>query len=507
MDVQNLSWFSVVIGCVIVYLLLKRLRNDNSKPFLPPGPPPLPLVGNLLQLGGGKATEVLLALSQQYGPLMTLRLGMKTVMVVSSPAMAKEVLKTQDHNLAGRWVLQAAKTLDQHKSSIGWADHGPHWKKLRRIAGTELMTSKRLQALQHLRREEIFRTIRLIFEEKGKSVNIAHIVFYIGLNLLGNMVFSSSVFDPSNPESVEFKDAFSLSMKLAGTPNVADFFPFLAFLDPQRLCHQMAINFKKVHKFLDVYIQDRLAKRSKNVEQSGDANKDFLDVLLDSSGTDLTITDIRALIFELFMAGSDTTATTIEWAMAELIRNPDIMKRVQQELEEVVGLNRKVEETDIDQLPYLHAVVKEVFRLHPPIPLLVPHKAEKSCEVAGYTIPKDSQIIVNVWAIGRDPSIWEEPSRFIPERFLEGEKSKMEYKGHDFELLPFGAGRRICVGLPLAHRMVHLVLASLAHSFDWMLSDGMPSYKLDMSDDLGAALKKAVELQAIAIPRLPHNLY
>ncbi|KAH9323397.1 hypothetical protein KI387_018036, partial [Taxus chinensis] len=395
MDVLNVPWFSVVVGSVFVYFLYRRLRKVQSGLPLPPGPPPLPIVGNLLQLGGGKATEVMLALSQQYGPLMTLRLGTKTVMVVSSPAMAKEVLKTQDHNLAGRWVLQAAKTLDQHKSSIGWAEYGPHWKKLRRISSTELMTSRRLQALQHLRSEEIFRTVRLIFEERGKSVNISHTVFYTGLNLLGKMIFSASVFDPNNPESMEFKDAFSLSMKLAGTPNVADFFPFLAFLDPQRLCRQMAINFRKVHKFLDVYIQDRVAKRGKNVEQNKDADKDFLDVLLDFSGPDLTIKDIRALIFELFMAGSDTSATTIEWAMAELIRNPHTMKRVQEELDQVVGHNRRVEESDIDQLPYLHAAVKEVFRLHPPIPLLVPHQAENSCEVAGYSIPKNSKIMVN----------------------------------------------------------------------------------------------------------------
>nr|ATG29974.1 CYP76AA69 [Taxus chinensis] len=507
MDVLNVPWFSVVVGSVFVYFLYRRLWKVQSGLPLPPGPPPLPIVGNLLQLGGGKATEVMLALSQQYGPLMTLRLGTKTVMVVSSPAMAKEVLKTQDHNLAGRWVLQAAKTLDQHKSSIGWAEYGPHWKKLRRISSTELMTSRRLQALQHLRSEEIFRTVRLIFEERGKRVNISHTVFYTGLNLLGKMIFSASVFDPNNPESMEFKDAFSLSMKLAGTPNVADFFPFLAFLDPQRLCRQMAINFRKVHKFLDVYIQDRVAKRGKNVEQNKDADKDFLDVLLDFSGPDLTIKDIRALIFELFMAGSDTSATTIEWAMAELIRNPHTMKRVQEELDQVVGHNRRVEESDIDQLPYLHAAVKEVFRLHPPIPLLVPHQAENSCEVAGYSIPKNSKIMVNVWAIGRDPTVWEEPLKFIPERFLEGDKSKIEYKGQDFELLPFGAGRRICMGLPLAHKMVHLVLAALAHSFDWALPDGLPSEKLDMSDELGAALKKAQELTAIPTPRLPHHLY
>ena len=175
------------------------------------------------------------------------------------------------------------------------------------------------------------------------------------------------------------------------------------------------------------------------------------------------------LLQDIFGAGSDTTATTIEWAMTELIRHPEKMKRAQAELDEVVGSERMVEESDAERLPYLRAVVKEVFRLHPAVPFLIPHRADERCEIAGFVIPKHSQIIVNVWAIGRDPSIWKEPLKFMPERFLDKEKGSVDYKGQNLELIPFGAGRRMCVGLPLASRMVHLLLASLLHPFEWTL--------------------------------------
>jgi len=224
---------------------------------------------------------------------------------------------------------------------------------------------------------------------------------------------------------------------------------------------------------------------------------------------EFTVTDIRGYLSDIFGAGSDTTTATIEWAMAELIRNPEIMKRAQKELDEVVGDKRKVEESDTDRLPYLRAVVKEVFRLHPTVPLLVPHKADRRCEVGGFVIPKNSEILVNVWAIGRDPAIWNEPSRFMPERFICGDKkiNGMEYRGQHFELIPFGAGRRMCVGLPLASRMVHLVLGSLLHSFEWAPPDGMNPEQVDMTDKFGLTLKKAVPLYAIPTPRLPCDMY
>lgn len=206
---------------------------------------------------------------------------------------------------------------------------------------------------------------------------------------------------------------------------------------------------------------------------------------------------------DLFIAGSETTSSTVEWAIAEALHNPQIMKKIQAELEEVLGKDGRVEERDIDRLPYLHAMVKETLRLHPPAPLLIPHRAESSCEVAGYMIPKDTQVLINAWAIGRDPIMWDEPTEFKPERFME---SDIEYRGQNFELIPFGAGRRICPGLPLAHRMVHVIIASLFHYFDWSLPDGVTPENMDMSEKFGITLQRASPLIAVPSPRLPATI-
>ncbi|KAK3406223.1 hypothetical protein EUGRSUZ_K02387, partial [Eucalyptus grandis] len=166
----------------------------------------------------------------------------------------------------------------------------------------------------------------------------------------------------------------------------------------------------------------------------------------------------------MFLAGAETSSSTVEWALTELLRDPNSMAKVQAELSRVVGSNRKVQETDIDQLSYLQAVVKETLRLHPPLPFLVPRKAMANTIFMGYDIPKNTQVFVNSWAIGRDPDVWEDPMAFKPERFI---GSKLDYKGQHYEFIPFGAGRRMCAGMPLAHRVLHLALSSLLHEFNW----------------------------------------
>ncbi|GLJ32532.1 hypothetical protein SUGI_0654570 [Cryptomeria japonica] len=506
MEEQWLIWLSALLSSTLSYFLLDLIRRRKKKrrENLPPGPPAWPIVGNILQLGK-KPNESLWALSQKYGPLMTLSLGMKTAVVVSSSEMAKEVFKTHDQNFAGRILIEAAKILSHHESSIAFAQYGDYWRKLRRIATTELFSPTRLQALQHLRRDQVSQTIRMVFDKRGKSLNIAHLVFYEGLNLMSNAIFSKKLFDPNNLDSAELRNAFTESLRLAGKPNLADFYPFLRFLDPQGVSRGVAVHSKRLHKYLDVFIQERLEARRQGVGLPRE--KDFLDILLDLTAHDFTLVNIRALLLELLSAGSDTTTTTIEWAMVELIANPHVMRQAQKELEEVISFNRKVEESDIDHLPYLHAIVKEVFRLHPALPLALPHRADNTCEVVGYMIPKHAMVIVNVWAIGRDPKIWKEPLKFMPERFFNGEYSKMKYKGQDFELIPFGAGRRVCLGLPLAHQMVHFTIASLIHSFNWTLPIGMNHEKINMSDTFGIVLKKAIELHANPTPRLPNHLY
>jgi len=326
------------------------------------------------------------------------------------------------------------------------------------------------------------------------------------VNMLGNMAFGKDMFDFHSPVFQEFKDIISKTILTVGAPNLADYFPFLQWLDPQGVRRNTRIYMERLFGILDKFIEDRLAKRSKTMDGK-DGPKDLLDALLDMRSDEITLIDIRSYLADIFAAGSDTSAKAMEWAMAELICNPEKMKRVQTELDEVVGRNRRVEESDTDRLPYLCAVVKEVFRLHPVAPLLLPHRAVSTCEIGGYLIPKDTQVIVNVWAIGRDTAIWNEPSKFIPERFIDSKMSSVDYKGQHFELIPFGAGRRMCVGLPLASRMIHLALASLLHSFDWAPPKGMAAEHVDMTEKFEFTLQKAVRLEAIPTPRLPPDVY
>ena len=200
---------------------------------------------------------------------------------------------------------------------------------------------------------------------------------------------------------------------------------------------------------------------------------------------------------DLFTAGTETTASTLEWAMAELLHNPKALLESQRELKQIIGEWNLVEESDVARLPYLQAIVKETLRLHPSVPLLLPRTAEVDVELHNFIVPKGAQVLVNAWAISRDPSIWEEPDSFLPKRFL---GSEVDIKGRDFGLIPFGAGRRICPGLPLAIRMLHLMLGGLIHSFDWKLEDGVTLERLDMEDKYGLVLHKAQPLRAIPIP-------
>lgn len=199
---------------------------------------------------------------------------------------------------------------------------------------------------------------------------------------------------------------------------------------------------------------------------------------------------------DLFVAGTDTTSSTLEWAMAELIKNPEKMRKARTELHQFVGKNGELEESQVSKVPFLQAVIKETLRLHPPAPFLVPHKANCAVELCGFLVPQNAEILVNVWAMGRDPSIWDNPNLFGPERFME---SEIDFRGRDFELIPFGAGRRICPGLPLASRALGFMLASLLYHFDWKLPDGLKPEDMDMSQNYGFTLHKVQPLRAIPI--------
>ncbi|KAF9595314.1 hypothetical protein IFM89_038466 [Coptis chinensis] len=494
MDYTNLLLFlSFVCLCIcIVSSTATRLRRAN----LPPGPLPLPIFGNLFKLGS-KPHRSLAELAKVHGPLMTLKLGSVTTVVVSSPTLAKDILQTHDQSFASRNIPEAVRALKHHELSMAWLPALTQWRNIRKMCNTQLFVMQRLEFSQALRRQKVEELLAYVDEncEHRRAVDIGQVAFSTVLNLISNTVFSADLTRLDSNYAQEFKALVRGVMEEAAKPNLADYFPILRSFDPQGIRRRMENYFRKLDDLFDGMIKKRLDSRQ--LEASPSCH-DFLDTILDYKQDDFQLSDpdIKALLKDIFVAGTDTTSSTLEWAMTELLRNPNKMVKAQLELEEVFGKDKPIDESDIIGLPYLQAIVKETFRLHPPVPLLLPHKAVTNVNIGDFTVPQHTQVLINVWTIGRDSSIWENPSSFVPERFL---NSGVDFKGRDFTLIPFGAGRRICPGLPLAFRMVYLMLASLLHAFDWKLEEGISPEDIDMEENFGLALQKAKPLKAIPI--------
>ncbi|KAL6640922.1 hypothetical protein ACP70R_019103 [Stipagrostis hirtigluma subsp. patula] len=488
-----LAWLVISLLAVYFLDLLARARRG-----LPPGPRPLPLIGSL-HLLGDQPHRSLARLAKIHGPLMSLRLGAVTTVVVSSPEAAREFLQRHDAVFAHRSVPDAVR--DHGRNSVPWLPSTARWRALRKIMATELFAPHRLDALQRVRRDKVRELVdhvrRLAME--GAAVDVGRVAFATSLNLLSCTIFSRDLTDlDDHGGSKEFQEVVTEIMEAAGSPNLSDFFPALAAADLQGWRRRLAKLFARLHRVFDAEVDRRLHGR-----QTGEPRKDdFLDLLLDAAAVEddtarLDRDTLRSMFSDLFAAGSDTTSSTVEWAMVELLRNPLSMTKTCNELAEVIGSRRNIEESEIGRLPYLQAVIKETFRLHPPAPLLLPREGESAIQIMGHTIPKGARVLVNVWAMGRDKDIWPEPEKFMPERFLE---RSIDFRGGDFELIPFGAGRRICPGMPLGIRMVHLVLASLLNQFKWRLPDKVQRNGIDMTEKFGVTLTKAVPLCALATP-------
>ncbi|KAL5541017.1 hypothetical protein UlMin_042590 [Ulmus minor] len=479
--------FTILLFLILTWFLFLAISSITRKSSgnLPPGPKQLPIIGNLHQLGA-KPHKSLTELARIHGPLMSVKLGQVTTIVVSSAAMAKEVLQTHDRLLCSRTIPDALSVYEHNTTALPWIPVSDLWRNLRKICNTQLFAGKVLDANQNLRRRK--RSVA------GEAVDIGRAAFTTALNQLSNTIFSVDLADPNSDLAKEFKDITYNIMKEAGTPNLSDYFPLLKMIDPQGVRKRMGINFKRLIDVFDGLIDQRLRIRE---SRDSSMNNDMLDTLLNiAEGGELNRNLIKQLLVVLFVAGTDTTAATFQWAMAELLRNPEILSKARAELEQIIGKGNPVEESDIARLPYLQAIVKEVFRLHPVGPLLLPRRAVADVEIAGFTVPKGAQIFINIWAIGRDPNTWNDPNSFNPERFL---GSELDVKGRNFELLPFGGGRRICPGLPLAMRILHLVLGTSIHSFDWKLENGIKPEEVDMEEKLGLTLEIAHPLRAVPI--------
>ncbi|XP_031096913.1 cytochrome P450 76A1-like [Ipomoea triloba] len=496
-----LVWIiSILVPAVVLHLHLHR-RKTISRQRLPPGPRGWPVFGNMFDLGE-MPHKTLMGLKRQYGSVVWLRLGSINTVVVLTAKAAAELFKNHDVAFADRTITEVMTAQSYEKGSLALAPYGTYWRVMKRIMTVEMLVTKRINETVPVRRKCADVLLTWIENETtvgGSSVAVARFVFLSLFNMLGNLILSRDLVDPESRIGSEFFTAMMGLMEWGGHPNIVDVFPCLRWLDPQGLKRKMNRDLGNTYEIVSGFLKERMKERE--AEGAESRKKDFLEVLLNFEGNGkdepqtLSEHELIIIIMEIFLAGSETTSSSIEWAMTELLLKPETMDKAKAELAQVVGPNRKFEESDIDNCKYLQAIIKETLRLHPPIPFLVPRKAIHDTEFMGYHIPQNTQLFINVCAIGRDPECWGNPSSFRPERFL---NLKTEYKGHHFELIPFGAGRRICAGIPLAHRMLHLVLGSLLHAFDWGIDRDFDDDIRDTRERMGVTVRKLKPLRAIA---------
>ncbi|KAJ1297041.1 hypothetical protein BS78_01G347900 [Paspalum vaginatum] len=517
----------VVLGTALFLLtVLHLLRQQRAarKYKLPPGPRPWPVIGNL-NLMGPLPHHSIHELSQRYGPLMSLRFGSFPVVVGSSVDMARALLKTHDLALIDRPNWAAGKYTNYNYADLFSTPYGAYWRQGRKLWQSELFNARRLASLEHVRSEEVRCMLSDVHvaaaaSSAGGAVLIREHIFMVNLNVVSRMVLGKKYIvegsdsgAPTTPE--EFRRMVDEQFFLNGVLNAVDFIPWLGWLDPQGYIRRM----KRVAEMFDRFLEHVLDEHNERRRREGKefVARDMVDVLLelaDNPSLEVPIKrdGVKGNTLDLMSGGTDTSTVTVEWAMSELLRNPDVLAKATEELERVVGRDRLVSEGDIPSLPYLEAIVKETMRLHPVAPLLTPRQAREDVSVSvgggGYDIPAGTRVFVNVWAIGRDPAVWEAPLEFRPERFLAGGGGAgVDVKGQDLQLLPFGSGRRMCPGMALGLKMVHVVLANLLHAFAWRLPDGVAAEELSMEETFSLTVPRLLPLEAVAEPKLPARLY
>jgi cytochrome P450 len=436
-------------------------------------------------------------LASKYGPLMHLQLGQTSAVVVSSPETAKQVMKTHDLLLATRPSILAVEILSYERKNIAFAPYGDYWRQMRKIATLELLSSKKVRSFCSIREEELKNLVESINSSSSESlpIDLTEAIF----SLISSVVTRSAFGDKCTVDRDSFIKLMNEAISLSGGFDVSDLFPSFKLLP---LLTGIRSKLVKIHRKLDEMfdkIIDEHVLAKGDIDAQG--TEDLVDVLLrikDSDALEFPIThiNIKGVIIDMFMAGTETSSVTIDWAMSEMIRNPRVMEKAQAELRQALKGKQVITESDIKEFSYLKSVIKETLRMHPPLALLLPRECMEECQIDGYTIPVKTKVIVNAWAIGRHPEYWKDPDCFYPERFENG--AGLDFMGSNYEFLPFGAGRRMCPGITFALAGVELFLASLLYHFDWSLPNNMKSENLDMTENFGATVARRNHLLLIA---------
>ncbi|CAM0946433.1 unnamed protein product [Alopecurus aequalis] len=501
--------------CIIVTLLLPPLllnlvkRRRNGDPNLPPSPWRLPVIGNLHQVmrGGPLVHRTMADLARRLeAPLMYLELGEIRVVVASSADAAREIMKDHDASFATRPWNTTTRLLRSDGEGLVFARYGALWRQLRKLCVVELLSARRVRLFRRPREEEVSRLVAAVAESalSGDAVNISELITMA----VADSTMRSLVGDRFERRE-EFLEALAEIIKVGSGFSLDDMFPSwrLASAVGGMTCRAEA-NHRKTYELMDcVFRQHQQRREAVSDSATKEEDEDLVDVLLrvqKEGGLEVPLTtgNIKAVILDLFNAGSETSANTLQWAMSELIRNPRVMYKAQTEVRNRLSGKPTITEDDLANLTYVKHVIKETLRLHSVLPLLLPRECRESCAIMGYEVPKGTTVFVNAWAINRDPKYWDYAETFKPERF---ENAMVDYKGTNFEFIPFGAGRRICPGITFAEANMELVLTALLYYFDWNLPGNALPDELDMEEDMGISVRRKSDLYLCPVIRVnPH---
>ncbi|KAJ1688254.1 hypothetical protein LUZ63_019644 [Rhynchospora breviuscula] len=498
-----ISCQAVLLSIAILALtkIILAYASKNKSKNLPPSPPALPFVGHL-HLMKKPLHQTLARISEQYGPITYLRFGTRPVLVVSSRSLAEQCFTTHDMAFANRTHLPSAKHVSFDYHHIGAANYGPHWRNVRHIAAVEVLSAQRLHASSDVRVGEVRDMTRHLFQSwnnasipsKGsdyfEKVDLKTKLFELSLNVMMTMI-AGKRFYGENIEDLEqtkrFREAVEEFFSLSGASNAEDFLPILRMLGmggaAKKLNHLAELNKEMTQKLIDEHRKAGGEKKKTMITNLLELQKENPEKYNDET--------IQVIAVSLLQAGTDTSSNSVEWAMTLLLNNPQVLKKAAAEIDAHVGSERLIQESDMPNLPYLHCILNEVLRLYPGGPLLVPHQSRENVSLGGYEIPKGTMLLVNAYHIHRDPSLWDEPTKFKPERFeRKAELAKW--------MIPFGMGRRRCPGEGLAIREVGLILGTLIQCFDW---ERIGEEFIDLTEGSGLTLPKAVPLEAMYRPR------
>ncbi|XP_047982500.1 cytochrome P450 71A8-like [Salvia hispanica] len=495
---QNLFIPMALLSLILLLSLTRIFLKSSSNKKLPPSPPKLPIIGNLHQLGSSLPHRDLHSLSQKHGPLMLLHFGSVPVLIVSSAEFAREIMVTHDTTFANRPRFKAMMKLAYRCRDVSLSPYGEYWRRLRSILVLQLLSNKRVQSYSSIREEEAELIVKKVLETSGDApVNLSAMFQRFSNDVIGRSAFGGKLSDSENGK--KFLDAMADLMELLGVIDIGDFIPWLGWIGRVNGVDKRLDNTaKKIDQVMESVIQERMQEKGGKEE----SREYFVDILLDvyndkTADACVDRDSLKAIILDVFVGGTDTISTAMEWTMSELLRNPTLMEKLQLEVRGIVKQNQEITDDDLRKMHYLKAVIKEAMRLHPPVPLLVPRLASKDVQVKDFDISAGTIVMINAWAIGRDPVSWGEPETFMPERFL---NSSIDFKGLDFELIPFGGGRRGCPGITLASVGMELLLADLVRKFDWKLGKGVEPKDLDMRESPGMTVHRVVPLVALASP-------